>query len=219
MSEKLFFPLELSEQLQLKGQNSRIVALACERYMQELLNWNQKINLTAITDWAECWEKHIIDSLQLLEFLKGTERLLDLGSGAGLPGLVLALAVPQLQVTSLDKVEKKIRFQRHCQRLLQLNNVQVVAGRIEQQFSILENSFDVVVCRALNRLADFARLAQPFLVADGRLIAMKSTQVQAEIEQWRQEGGEETLTLVDVHEYRLPYSGAYRALVTLARRT
>jgi 16S rRNA (guanine527-N7)-methyltransferase len=138
-------------------------------YQAELQKWNLAYNLTAIRDPAEMTVKHLLDSLTLLPLVRG--RVLDVGAGAGLPGIVLAIANPALRVTTLDSNGKKTRFMRHAVRALKLDSVEVVEGRAETFQSA--NGFDCVVSRAFASLADFFDKTAHLLAAGGVWVAMK----------------------------------------------
>lgn len=138
-------------------------------YQAELQKWNAAYNLTAIREPREMTVKHLLDSLALLPLVRG--RVLDVGAGAGLPGIVLAIANPALAVTVLDSNGKKTRFMRHAVRTLGLNNVEVVEARAEA-FRPAQG-FDCVVSRAFASLADFFDKTAHLLAAGGVWVAMK----------------------------------------------
>lgn len=150
-------------------------------YVSELLKWNRKINLTSIIDIDTCWEKHIVDSLLASCFMEGCERVLDVGSGAGFPSIPLAIAFEELRVDSVDSVSKKIRFQRHCVRQLNIENFTTHAERIESLMDGMAGRFDIVVSRAFTSLDQFIEVALPFLKPNGKILAMKSAGVDKEI--------------------------------------
>jgi 16S rRNA (guanine527-N7)-methyltransferase len=142
---------------QLRQLSLHVPASAAGQMLQlldELLRWNRTYNLTAITDPAEGIEKHLTDSLTLLPLLTGEERLLDIGSGGGFPGLPLKIARPALSVVSVDAVAKKIAFQRHAARLLGLQDFVPLHMRAEKLPDLLEyaSGFDIVVSRAFAAL-------------------------------------------------------------------
>ncbi|MEQ1438056.1 16S rRNA (guanine(527)-N(7))-methyltransferase RsmG [Fontimonas sp. SYSU GA230001] len=138
-------------------------------YLAELQKWNAAYNLTAVRDPADMVTRHLLDSLTVLPWIHG--RVLDVGAGAGLPGLVLAIAAPTLQVTVLDSNGKKARFMRHAVRTLGLANVAVVEGRVEEFAA--PDGFDCIVSRAFSALDDFFRLTRHLLAPGGQWIAMK----------------------------------------------
>jgi len=152
-------------------------------FLDELLRWNQSINLTAITDREEALIKHLVDSLTLLPYLRGDETLLDMGSGGGLPGLPLKIVMPGLRLTSVDAVAKKISFQKYVIRTFALSGAVARHGRLEKlgKEPSLVGHFDLVVARAFASLPDCLRLARPFLRSGGRLIAMKGPEGEKEV--------------------------------------
>lgn len=188
-------------------------------FLDELLRWNRRINLTAITDRQEAIEKHLLDSLSLLPLLKGEEHLLDLGSGAGLPGIPLKIVHPQLQLWSVDAVQKKIAFQRQAARLLALPDFHAVHARVEElaKDAAWIARFDVVVARAVASLPTLAAWAMPLLRPAGRLIAMKGPEGGVELAAAREELGTLGVHCVEQRRLTLPDSGAERLLLVLER--
>jgi 16S rRNA (guanine527-N7)-methyltransferase len=189
-------------------------------YLQEMLRWNHRINLTAIVDPEEALEKHLADSLTVLPLLQGHETLLDMGSGAGLPGIPLKLARPGLDVLSLDSVHKKIIFQQHVARSLALSGFRALAGRMETLLSRLphyRHHFEVVTARALSDLPRLMALATPFLAPGGRLVAMKGPEGEREWALSERHGACHGLILERMIKCRLPLSGARRTLLVLRR--
>ncbi len=137
-------------------------------YLDQLLLWNKAYNLTAITDPEEALIKHVIDCLAIITHLP-TGSLLDIGTGAGLPAVIIAICQPERPCTALDSNQKKIRFIKQISSELGLSNMQPVASRIEAH----EASYDVVTSRAFASLIDFVEVAQPRLADNGYLCAMK----------------------------------------------
>ena len=150
------------------------------QYLEEMLAWNRRINLTAITDPQQALIQHLLDSLAVAPHL-GAGPVLDVGSGGGLPSLPLAVLRPDVAFTSIDSRNKKIAFQRHAARLLQLSNHHAVCGRVEQWQP--EAPFVQVISRAFASLRDFAELAGRHLVAGGELLAMKGRKPVEEMQQ------------------------------------
>lgn len=147
-------------------QRERLVA-----YLAELARWNRAYNLTAVDDPLEMVDRHIIDSLSVRPFLRG-RRILDAGTGAGLPGVVLAIAEPARHFILVDGSNKKIRFLRHVRRSLGLENVEPVHARVESLE--LDTSPDEIVARALAPLARLVEWLEPWLDSGARLLAMKA---------------------------------------------
>jgi len=138
-------------------------------YLAELEKWNAAYNLTAIRDPREMVTRHLLDSLVMVPHVHGP--LLDVGSGAGLPGIPLAIARPQLAVTVLDSNGKKARFLRHAVRALKLPNVAVVEARVEDHRPAAP--YAAITSRAFASLKDFFRLTGHLLAPDGQWLAMK----------------------------------------------
>lgn len=148
-------------------------------YLALLSKWNRTYNLTAVRDEAEMVTHHLLDSLAVLPHLGAVASLADVGSGAGLPGLPLAVARPDLRLTSVEANQKKAAFQQQAKIELGLANVVVHCGRVEAVMP--EKSFDAVVSRAFSDLAEFARLAGRLVREGGRLLAMKGVYPQQEL--------------------------------------
>lgn len=183
----------------------------------ELLRWNRTHNLTAITAPADVAEKHLADSLTLLPHLGAARRLLDLGSGAGFPALPLKVVCPELEIVSVDAVAKKIAFQRHVARTLQLEGFTALHGRAEKLPAQpgCRSGFDIVTARALGNLPLLVRLATPCLAPGGRLIAMKGAEGEAELAAAEAELAALGYVCTAQHHLRLPRSGAERCLLVL----
>ena len=137
-------------------------------YLDQLLLWSKTYNLTAITDPQEALIKHLIDCLAIITHLPPGS-LLDIGTGAGLPAVIIAICQPERQCTALDSNQKKIRFIKQISSELGLTNMQPIASRIEAH----EASYEVVTSRAFASLIDFVEVAQPRLADNGYLCAMK----------------------------------------------
>ena len=152
-------------------------------YVALLKKWNRTYNLTAIRDEAEMVVQHLLDSLSVLpgvqESALAGRRWADVGSGAGLPGIPLAVARPDLDMTLIEAVDKKSAFQRQAKIELGLSNITVLNRRVEE----VEGGFDAVVSRAFAEIADFTRLAGHLLAPGGRLYAMKGRLPDAELGQ------------------------------------
>lgn len=178
-------------------------------YLALLDRWNRTYNLTAIRDPAQMLARHLLDSLALLGFV-GDGALADLGTGPGLPGIPLALARPQLQVTLVESNGKKARFLREAVRTLPLPNARVAQSRIEALDE--PAAYDAISARALATLPLIVALGGHLLKPGGRLLAMKGGIPDAEIAAlppgWRVEG---------IHRLQVPGLEAARHLVVVAR--
>jgi 16S rRNA (guanine527-N7)-methyltransferase len=147
------------------------------KYLGELVLWNKAYNLTSVRDPAEMVTRHLLDSLAILPHVRG--RIIDVGAGAGLPGIPLALANPSLHVTLLDSNGKKARFLRHAQRTLPLVNVDVVEARAERY--VPEQRFDVIVSRAFSALGEFLTATAALGAERARWLAMKGKLARKEL--------------------------------------
>jgi 16S rRNA (guanine527-N7)-methyltransferase len=136
--------------------------------------WNRKINLTSLRDDGDIVIGHFLDSISAARFVPAGSRLLDIGSGAGLPGIPIKIVSPMLDVTLLDSAHKKVTFMREVIRALGLEGVTVVWGRAEDEGNGIERrAFDRVITRAVGPIPDILRLGEPYLAAGGRIVLMR----------------------------------------------
>ena len=149
------------------------------QYLVLLQKWNKVYNLTAVRNPQDMVVLHLLDSLSVLPHIED-KNLLDVGSGGGLPGIVLAIANPALQVTTIDAVQKKTIFMRQVKGELGLNNLEVVHGRVET-FKPLQR-FEQVISRAFSEIGLLMRLTQHLIAPHGRWLAMKGLMPVQEIE-------------------------------------
>jgi 16S rRNA (guanine527-N7)-methyltransferase len=179
-------------------------------YLELLVKWNAAYNLTAVRDPGDMVTRHLMDSLAVLPFI-GQERALDVGTGAGLPGLVLALAQPDQSFVLLDSSGKKTRFVEHAAARLGIANVVVVKARAEEHED--DEGFGVVLSRAFSTAGDFVRMAGHLARNDGRLLAMKGALPESELEDlpagWR---------LQAVHKLSVPGLQERRHLLEISRK-
>ncbi|MEE4255012.1 MAG: 16S rRNA (guanine(527)-N(7))-methyltransferase RsmG [Desulfuromusa sp.] len=206
--------------LQLKIPLSDVVNKTEIEFLDELLRWNQRVNLTSITNRSEAIEKHLLDSLLLLPHLDMAKNILDMGSGGGLPSIPLAIAAPSLGFVSVDSVGKKVNFQKHVKRLLQIKNLTILQSRVEELklAGLEEKSFDLVVSRAFTSLEAFIGYAEPWLKPGGRVLAMKGPEGRDELSSVKKVVTEYHLGEPQVFSYLLPYSRAERQLIVLKKQ-
>lgn len=156
-------------------------------YARELLAWNEKVNLTAITDPEAIEMRHFLDSLSVARAvpLSPGTRLIDVGTGAGFPGLPLRLVYPQIELTLLESVGKKTAFLEHIVRLLRLGNVRILTERAEDagQRAATREQFDVVTARAVAQMNVLAEYLLPLCRVGGRCVALKGETAAAEVQQ------------------------------------
>ena len=168
-------------------------------YLQQLLFWNKAYNLTAIKDDQQALIKHIFDSLSIVPFLPAGD-LLDIGTGAGLPAVMVAICQPQRAVTALDSNQKKIRFIKQVASELGLKNLTPVASRIETH----AGTYQVITSRAFASLVDFVTHSQSKLADNGIICAMKGVEPVDEIQALQNEWqiNTQVLTVPQLHESR-----------------
>ncbi len=202
----------------LKAVGVDVAAAVQERlwsYAVTLLKWNEKVNLTAITKPSEVVEKHLVDSLAVWHEVVG-ESVLDLGAGAGLPGIPLAIARPELRVTLVDTVGKKVAFMKSAIAGAGLTGrVRAVHARAEgaPQAEGLDRA-QVLISRAFMDVGPWLLLAKHYVLPGGRVVAMLGqTPAETQLRQHAQEAG---LTLVTRRTYELPFSGDPRGVAVFA---
>ena len=177
-------------------------------YIELLQKWNKVHNLTAVRDPAEMVTLHLLDSLSVLPHVK-VKRLLDVGSGAGLPGIPLAVCMPDLQVTVMDASQKKASFMRQAKAELGLGNLEVVCGRVEQYKPL--QLFDAIISRAFSDLNEFVSLTRHLLIPDARWLAMKGVHPYDELAQLP-----EDVEVMEIVPLQVPGLNAQRHLVILS---
>lgn len=182
---------------------------ALQRLLDELNEWNQRMNLTAIRDPAQQLTKHLLDSLSIQPWLRGT-RIADIGTGAGFPGLPLALVNPDRHFMLIDSVNKKLKFVEHAAQAMGLHNVAVLHTRAQDLEP--EQRFDCVVSRAMGSTENFIQWCGHLLVSGGRLLAMKGRYPEEELKKlpsgWK---------VAAVHVLKIPTLDEQRHLVELCR--
>lgn len=183
-------------------------------YCRELTKWNKRINLIARnTPPDESLEKHFLDSLTLLPFidLYGgiSATLLDVGTGAGFPGLVLAAAKSELQVTLVESRQKRVSFLRHVIRMLQLTNVSVIADRLEHADNLAGQHFTFITSRAVADADRFLAMVKD--VSDPKTVVI-IMQAKDSVEQWTSDDKTGDWQRIDYRKFQLPFSGAPRLL-------
>lgn len=170
--------------------------------------WNERMNLTAIRERPQQVTKHVLDSLSVLPWLRG-RRVADVGSGAGFPGIPLAIVRPDLQFALVESTGKKCRFLEHVRDALSLGNVEVVQSRAEAYKPTVR--FDTVLARAVGPIAELVRNAGALVASGGRMLAMKGRYPEDELTRklngWK---------VVAVHALQVPGLGEERHLVELA---
>lgn len=193
-----------------------------ELYYQELVSWNEKMNLTGITERSQVYTKHFYDSLSLAFYvnMQETKNLADIGSGAGFPGIPLKICFPQLKLTIVDSLSKRITFLQHVCDRLGLTGVQLIHGRAEdvaRQF-VHRDAYDVVTARAVARLSLLNEFCLPFTRKDGIFAAMKGSDPTEELEEAKRSFKELRAELHKVESFTLPVEESSRHII-LVRKT
>ncbi|MCL6592628.1 MAG: 16S rRNA (guanine(527)-N(7))-methyltransferase RsmG [Alicyclobacillus sp.] len=215
----------------LKLSGERAAAALAERdafwqaYYGMLLQWNERVNLTAITDRTEVWAKHFYDSLTVLDAplwqaqAKPGARVVDVGTGAGFPGLVLAACCPELSFVLCDALQKRIDFLSAVVQKLQLSNVSLLHGRAEEiGRGPLRQSFDLAVSRAVAKLNVVAELSLPLLRGGGLGFVWKGPSVIEELASGRAAARMLGAELTTVYHIELPRDTGQRTLVVMEQQ-
>ena len=191
------------------------------RFYELLIEWNQVMNLTAITDMDAVVSKHFVDSCALVKSeisLEG-QKLMDVGTGAGFPGIPLKIMFPQLRITLLDSLNKRIRFLEEVCSQLGLQNVELIHGRAEDygRDAHYREQYDLCVSRAVANLASLSEYCIPFVKVGGYFIPYKSGKVEEE--RIEAEGAVTKLggKIEQIHSFRLPPEDALRYLVMIEK--
>lgn len=193
-----------------------------ETYYRELITWNERMNLTGITERDQVYTKHFYDSATLAFFVDLTEvgSLADIGSGAGFPSIPLKILFPHLQVTIIDSLNKRIQFLQHLIAELGLEQVEAIHSRAEEagKNSRYRERFDLVTARAVARLNVLSEFCLPFVKVGGRFVAMKGTDPQEEILE-----AEYSLKLLgaqldNVHQFHLPVEQSERHIIVMNKK-
>jgi 16S rRNA (guanine527-N7)-methyltransferase len=179
-------------------------------HAEELIRWNKKINLTTITNPVDVAVKHFVDSIAPSLRIDREASIIDIGSGGGFPGIPLKVIQPGLTVTLVDSSRKKVNFLKQVIRILDMDHINAIHGRIEElaEDSFFQGEFDVAISRAFSNLSRFVNLATPLLKKDGKIIAMKSKNTDTEL---RSFGNTKKEPVVET--YSLPFIDAVRTVI------
>ena len=185
------------------------------KYMKLLIEWNEKINLTAITEENEIILKHFIDSLTVLKYINQTDRIIDVGTGAGFPGIPIAIMMSNTKITLLDSLNKRINFLNDVIKELELKNIETIHSRSEDCGKDISKReyYDIAIARAVANLTTLSEYLLPFVKIGGKMICMKGSEVGEELKNAdfaiKELGGE--ITLKD--EFCLPNSDIKRNII------
>lgn len=186
-------------------------------YMKLLIEWNEKINLTAITEPEEIITKHFIDSLTILKYIKNDYKVVDVGTGAGFPGIPLCIMNPTLKMTLVDSLNKRLIFLQEVVNKLKLKNIEIVHARAEElgQNIKYRETFDIATSRAVANLSTLSEYLIPLVKINGKIISMKASNAKQEIDEAQNAiqilGGQ----IESIEEFNLPESDIGRTVIII----
>jgi 16S rRNA (guanine527-N7)-methyltransferase len=188
-------------------------------FMAELLDWNQAINLIGLSDRNRIINELLLDSLIPLTFIPEIGRLLDVGSGAGFPGIVMKICRPRLKSVLLEANHRKTGFLRQVVRLLQLNNIEIINGRIEKNgFKLHPEGYNVITARALAPLERIIGWCSPFLSSEGIIIGFLGSKAKISLQKSRYAMEDNSLMVDRLIPYSLPGMRSGRTLAVLKKQ-
>jgi 16S rRNA (guanine527-N7)-methyltransferase len=190
-----------------------------EKYQELLLEWNEKINLTAITEEDDIITKHFIDSLTCLKYIKGDEKIIDVGTGAGFPGIPVKIVSHETKVTLLDSLNKRINYLNDVIEKLGLENVETIHARAEElgQNEKYRESFDIATARAVANLKVLVEYCLPFVKVGGIFICMKGSEYKEEIEEAKAHIGNLGGKITNIEEIILPDTDIKHTIIIIEK--
>lgn len=193
-----------------------------ENYYKILVEWNEKMNLTGITERDQVYTKHFYDSVSLAFFMdmEKVSSLADIGSGAGFPGIPLKICFPHLRLTIVDSLNKRINFLKHVADTIRLEQVELLHGRAEEiaRKHGYRDGFDLVTARAVARMAVLNEFCLPFVKVGGQFAAMKGSDPSDEIQEAARSLKELRGALRKVHSFSLPVEESDRHIVVIDKK-
>ena len=188
-------------------------------YYNLLVEWNEKINLTRIIKEEDVYLKHFYDSLTLAKVVNLNDNLTlcDIGTGAGFPGIVLKIVFPNLKVTLVDSLLKRIKFLNIVIEKLKLTNIETVHTRAEDYAKINKNKFDIVTCRAVSRLSNLLEYCLPIVKKNGCFLPMKAN-CDDEIEEIMATLDQKKVEIANINKFLLPYENSNRTIIEFRKK-
>ena len=187
------------------------------KYMNLLIEWNEKMNLTAIIEPSEIILKHFIDSITILKEIKDQEMVVDVGTGAGFPGIPLSIMNPTLKITLVDSLNKRLIFLQEVINELNLKNVELVHARAEEfgQNNKFREKFDIATSRAVANLSTLSEYLLPLVKIKGNVISMKASNAKEEIKDAQKAIGILGGEIKSIDEFNLPQSDIGRTIIVI----
>ncbi|MFQ5786920.1 MAG: 16S rRNA (guanine(527)-N(7))-methyltransferase RsmG [Thermodesulfobacteriota bacterium] len=207
----------------IKGAKQLNVALSSEEldlfftYLKNLQLWSEKVNLTSISEDSEIVISHFLDSLSIVQFIPDGSKLLDIGSGAGFPGIPLKIVGSSIEVTLIDSVQKKVYFLLDTIRKLELKQINAMCCRAESSDNgVQRRYFDFVVTRAIGKIDYLIKLSFPYIVEEGKIILMRGIKG---LEEWSQVKDKipQDLRLLKFNKLYLPFGNQQRVILVIGR--
>lgn len=187
------------------------------RYMELMIEWNEKINLTAITNPEEIILKHFIDSLTLIKYIKENNKIVDMGTGAGFPGIPISIVCSNNKITLVDSLNKRLIFLQEIINQLGLKNVETIHSRAEDfgQNKKYREQFDIATSRAVANLSTLSEYLLPLVKVGGKCLCMKASDIEAEVQDAKKAidilGGK----IEQIENFLLPQSDIGRTIITI----
>lgn len=190
-----------------------------KKYESLLIEWNKKMNLTAITEHDEVILKHFVDSISILKYINNDCKIIDVGTGAGFPGIPIKIMNESVDVTLMDSLNKRINFLNEVKENLDLKNVITIHSRAEEfgQNKIYRKKFDIAVSRAVANLSVLLEYLMPAVKLGGKLICMKGSQVEDEIKDAKYALNELGGKIVNIEEFCLPETDMKRNIILIEK--
>lgn len=219
MEKKIFY-----EEIKRKGENIDIDFSVEQmdklyRYMEILIEWNEKMNLTAITEPNEIILKHFIDSLTILKEIKTGNKVVDVGTGAGFPGIPLSIMNENIEMFLVDSLNKRLVFLDNVSRELNLKNISIIHSRAEDfgKDKRYREQFDIAVSRAVANLSTLSEYLVPLIKIGGKCVCMKASDAEEEINQAQKAINVLGGTIKNIEKFNLPESDIGRTVITIIK--
>lgn len=189
-----------------------------DKFYNLLIGWNEKINLTTITNYEEVYLKHFYDSLTLFKEVELNKdiKLCDVGSGAGFPGIVLKICFPNLKITLVDSLQKRVNYLNEIIKELGLKDIEAIHTRMEEYSKIHEEEYDIITARAVANLNTLLEISVKSLKLNGYLVLMKAN-CEEELNNCKNAVFSLSCKITNINEFKLPKEESKRTLITIEK--